>query len=135
MKNEKKVKVFLGGTCNLSLWREKLIPMIKVDYFNPVVKNWTPECQAEEIRQRKKCDFCLYVITPKMMGVYSIAEVVDDSNKKPKQTLFCVLENDGRDKFSAAQIKSLQQVKKMVEKNGAKCFESLLGISTFLNKQ
>ena len=39
----------------------------------------------EEIKQRAECDFCLYVITPKMTGVYSIAEVVDDSNKRPEQ--------------------------------------------------
>ena len=27
-------KVFLGGTCNGSTWREELIPMLKVPYFN-----------------------------------------------------------------------------------------------------
>ncbi len=26
-------KVFLGGTCNDSLWREKLIPMLSIDYI------------------------------------------------------------------------------------------------------
>jgi hypothetical protein len=38
-----KKKCFLGGTCNNSQWREALIPMLKIDYFNPVVKDWTPE--------------------------------------------------------------------------------------------
>ena len=52
---------------------------MKIDYFNPVVDDWTPECQDEEIRQRELCDYCLYTITPKMTDVYSIAEVVDDS--------------------------------------------------------
>jgi hypothetical protein len=37
--------VFLGGTCNNSKWRDILIPKLKVSYFNPVVENWTPECQ------------------------------------------------------------------------------------------
>jgi hypothetical protein len=32
----------------------------------------------EEIKQRAECDFCLYVITPKMTCVYSIAEVKDN---------------------------------------------------------
>jgi hypothetical protein len=45
-------KVFLGGTCNGSTWRDSLVKSLKIDYFNPVVKNWTPECQAEEIKQR-----------------------------------------------------------------------------------
>jgi len=64
-------KVFLGGTCNKSDWRDKLIPLLDIKFFNPVVEDWTPECQDEEIRQREECDFCLYVITPKMTGVYS----------------------------------------------------------------
>lgn len=83
-----KTKVFLGGTCNNSTWRDKLIPLLKIDYFNPVVDDWTPECQDEEIRQRESCDYCLYTITPKMTGVYSIAEVVDDSNKRPEKNYF-----------------------------------------------
>lgn len=38
--NQSKIpKVFLGGTCNGSIWREKLIPLLKIDYFNPVVAN------------------------------------------------------------------------------------------------
>ena len=31
-------KVFLGGTCNNSTWRDELIPQLKIDYFNPVVE-------------------------------------------------------------------------------------------------
>lgn len=127
-------KVFLGGTCNESTWRDKLIKKLKIDYFNPVVKDWTPECMKEELKQRSNCDFCLYVITPKMTGVYSIAEVVDDSNKRPKKTLFCVLEKDASNKFTAAQLKSLGQVSEMVKKNGGRVFSDLDSLSTFLNK-
>ena len=87
-------KVFLGGTCNESTWRDKLIKMLEIDYFNPVVDDWTEECYQEELRQREICDYCLYVITPRMTGVYSIAEVVDDSNKRPEKTIFCLLEYD-----------------------------------------
>ena len=41
------MKVYLGGTCNNSNWRNKLITILKVDYFNPVVEDWTPECMKE----------------------------------------------------------------------------------------
>ena len=34
------MKVFLGGTCNESKWRDDLIKLLKIDYFNPVVKDW-----------------------------------------------------------------------------------------------
>ena len=129
-----KTKVFLGGTCNNSTWRDKLIPLLKIDYFNPVVDDWTSECQDEEIRQRESCDYCLYTITPKMTGVYSIAEVVDDSNKRPEKTILCVLDEDNESSFSESQIKSLKQVKEMVKNNGANVFDSLEDIASFLNK-
>lgn len=129
-----KTKVFLGGTCNNSTWRDKLIPLLKIDYFNPVVDDWTPECQDEEIRQRELCDYCLYTITPKMTGVYSIAEVVDDSNKRSEKTILCVLDEDDENIFSETQIKSLKQVKEMVKNNGANVFDSLEDIASFLNK-
>ena len=69
----------MNGTCNESTWRDKLISLLKIDYFNPVVDDWTEECMIEERRQRVICDYVLYVITPLMTGVYSIAEVVDDN--------------------------------------------------------
>jgi len=126
-------KVFLGGTCNESKWRENLIKLLKINYYNPVVPDWTPECMAEEIKQRKLCDYCLFVITPKMTGVYSIAEVVDDSNKKPKQTILCVLKADQDKMFDIGQLKSLDSVGKMIEKNGGKFFKNLIDVANYLN--
>src|SRR6056297_2348399 len=111
-KNEK--KVFLGGTCADSTWRDDLIKKLDIDYFDPVVDDWTEEVQKEEIKQRETCDFCLYVLTPRMKGVYSIAEVVDDSNKRPEKTIFCYLKEDDGDKkdekikFDKFQLKSLK---------------------------
>ena len=126
-------KVFLGGTCNESTWRDKLIPILKIDYFNPVVDDWTEECYLEELRQREICDYCLYVITPKMTGVYSIAEVVDDSNKRPDKTIFCYLTDDGYLTFDNGQIKSLNKVAEMVERSGGKWFQSLESLAEYLN--
>lgn len=133
-KQKKQKKVFLGGTCNDSKWRKKLISLLDIDYFNPVVKNWNEEAMEEEIRQRKICDYLLYVITPKMSSVYSIAEVVDDSNKNPKKTIFCFLKTDGEAEFDEHQIKSLEQVGKMVEENGGVFYTSLKKIADFLNQ-
>lgn len=127
-------RVFLGGTCNGSNWRNKIISELKIDYFNPVVDDWTPECQAEEIKQRAECDFVLYLITPKMTGVYAIAEVVDDSNKQPEKTIFCFWAHDteGFD-FTSGQITSLKAVAKMVLKNGGKYFEKHKDAVKYLN--
>ena len=134
------MKVFLGGTCNESLWRKELIRLLEIDYFNPVVDDWTEECMAEEIRQRESCDYVLYVLTPLMTGVYAIAEAVDDSNKRPKKTLFCYLEKDMNSEgkfpvFSKGQLKSLGQVRNMIKKNGANVFGTLAQVATYLNKE
>lgn len=126
-------KVFLGGTVNRSTWRDSIIERLSIDYFNPVVENWTDEAYQRELHERKSSDFCLYVITPKMTGFYSIAEVVDDSNKRPERTIYCMMDNDDDAKFTPHQIKSLKAVGKMVEKNGAKWFKTLDEVVEFLN--
>lgn len=53
------------------------------------------------------------MITPRMTGVYSIAEVIDDSNKRPEKTIFCIqndINNKERLEFSKDQLKSLNKV-------------------------
>ena len=128
------IKVFLGGTCNESSWRDVLISMLNIDYFNPVVDDdWTSEQQQIEIYERSICDFCLYVVTPKMTGVYSIAEVVDDSNKKPFKTIFCFLLEDEGKRFDRGQIRSLNQVASLVSSNGAHVLKNLNQVADFLN--
>ena len=126
-------KVFLGGTCNNSIWREYIIKNLKIDYFDPVVPEWTDEAYQRELIERKTCDVCLYVVTPLMTGVYSIAEVVDDSNKRPDKTIFCFLLEDKGQVFSAKQLKSLQAVGKMVEGNGGRWLKSLDEVVGYLN--
>ena len=128
-------KVFLGGTCNGSTWRNRLIVQLDIEFFNPVVDDWTEDCMAEEIRQREICDFCLYCITPMMTGVYSIAEVVDDSNKRPEKIILVVLTSDGDKKFSEGQTRSLKSVSRMVHKNGAQVFTDLKSAAIYLNEK
>jgi hypothetical protein len=100
----KKSKVFLGGTCNDSTWRDELIPHLNVDYFNPVVEDWTPECkEVEEVEKNEKCDVHVYVITSQMIGVYSIAEAVESAANKDKILIFAVVEPG----FTELQVDSL----------------------------
>lgn len=127
-------KVYLGGTCNGSSWRARLIPLLtNVDYFDPVVEDWDEEAAQRELLERQNDDWLLYVITPLSDNVYGIAEVVDDSNKQPNRTLFCVLEDDGGKGYGAHQAKALMKVRQMVERNGARTFCSLEDVASFLN--
>ena len=127
------MKVFLGGTCNESTWRDRIITMFDIEYFNPVVSDWTPACMAEEVRQRESCDICLYVITPRMTGVYSIAEVVDDSNKRPEKTVFVRLREDEDEWFEDGPWKHLGAVAQMVEENGAAVCATLRDAADYMN--
>lgn len=134
--NNESNKIFLGGTCNESTWRDELIPKLEeidFDYFNPVVEDWTPECQDIEIYEKtNNCNIHLYVITNKMKGVFSIAETIESVFNKDKKTIFCVLDGFDGD-FPDYQIKSLDAVGRMVERNGGKYVTSLDDIIEILN--
>jgi len=108
-------KVFLGGTCAESTWREELIPLLQVNYYNPVVADWTPECQEVEIYQKDEvCGVHFYAISKEMTGVFSIAEVIESSMTKSKIVILQVLP----DGFSMVQLKSLKAVCSMVQRHG-----------------
>lgn len=129
-------KVFLGGTCANSKWRYKLIPMLNIDYFNPVVKNWTEECMKQERYEREHDDYVLYVLS-RAYSTYSIAEVVDDSNKRPEKTICCIfnekLPNSRMLALTKQELKHLNQVGEMVQRNGGKYFNSLKEVAKYLN--
>ena len=129
-----KCNVFLGGTCAHSDWRKQLMPILdsyNITYFNPVVSDWTSSCQVIEDWHKEHDDFNLFVITSEMKGVFSIAEVVDLSNKRPTTTIFCVL----RDGFTKGQLMSLDATIKLVKDNGAIVVDSIEDIASILNKK
>jgi len=107
--------------------------MLEINFFNPVVDDWTEDCMERERMERISCDFCLYAITPKMTGIYSVAEVVDDSNKWPKKTFLVLLRDDGKEHFSDGQWKSLGALAAMVNKNGGRVFDNLKEAAMFFN--
>ena len=109
-------RIFLGGTCNETTWCNDLISVLnQLDYFNPVVEDWTPECQAIEIDEKEnKCNIHFYCITSAMTGVFSIAEVVDSVHNKTKRTIMQVIPEG----FTKGQLKSLKAVVDLVNSRG-----------------
>ena len=136
--------VFLGGTCNKSTWRDQLIERYemltenedtRLNFYNPVVPNWTAECQEEEIYQKKNCDLQIFCITPKMSGVFSIAEMVDLSNKYPERLIVVFLPMDDDSMWSMSQWKSLMATRDLIEHNGCKnIYYSIYECADNLNK-
>ena len=126
------MKVFLGGTCNGSNWRDEIIDKLNIDYFNPVVENWDEESFSIELKEKESSDYFLFVLTPLMKGFYSVAEVVDYSNKYPSKTIFCILDNDKGESWSQFDKRSLSKTKDLVKANGAIVLDSLEEIVDFL---
>ena len=106
-----------------------ILDSYNITYFNPVVSDWTSSCQVIEDWHKEHDDFNLFVITSEMKGVFSIAEVVDLSNKRPTTTIFCVL----RDGFTKGQLKSLDATINLVRNNGAIVVDSIEDIASILN--
>lgn len=81
-KEDKPQRFFLGGTTAGTGWRDEIIPELKsrgLDYFDPRVPDWTEEARQKEEEEKEKCDTMLFLITPEMQGVFSIAEVINSS--------------------------------------------------------
>ena len=125
-------KVFLGGTCADTTWREELIEDLMVEYFNPVVDDWTEDCiKIENDEKENKCNIHLYVITKEMEGAYSIAEAVESVHNKDKKTIFWVISNG----FEKHQLKSFQAICELIKKHGGKAVlqNNMNGLAKVIN--
>ena len=114
------MKIFLGGSAPLSKedfnYRDLLIPFLDlngIDYFDPVVEDWTEDCIEIEEQQKEICDVHLFVISYNMKGVYSIAEAFD-SYIKGKRSILVVIE----EKFDKQQLKSLNATSNLFAEYG-----------------
>ena len=117
--------VFLGGTCNGSKWREKIIPMLSVKAFNPVVESWGLETQ--QIEQQAKADAIasLFVVTPKQTGLYAVAELTKAAITEPERTVVAFLDEDEGDTWSDYQKASNQAIADLVRDAGATVVDNL----------
>jgi hypothetical protein len=127
------MKVFLGGTVNGSSWRDAFKEKLIIDYFDPVVEDWNDAAYERELSERRFCDYVLYVLTPKMTGYYAVAEVVDDSYRRPDRTIYCYLPEDDGEKFSTHRIKEFEQLGKTVKENGGTWLRDIEEVISFLN--
>lgn len=71
-------RIFLGGTCQDwrgEQWRDSLIPELEgrgIDYFRP-----DRNMEQEIIEKNERCDSHLYVLTPAVKDLFSIAEIMN----------------------------------------------------------
>jgi hypothetical protein len=109
------MKVFLGGTCAGRNWRDELIPHLQVDYFNPVVSDWTKEAEENEYLEKQSSGIHLYVITSGLKGVFSIAEVMDSALTPGKISILHVVP----DGFDMKMLRSLEATVNLLKARGS----------------
>jgi hypothetical protein len=78
-KQQHEFEVFLGGSCNPTTWRyEQAIPYFQsrsISYYNPQVKNWTPDLVEIEYRVKELAGLLFFVIDHSTRSLAAIAEV------------------------------------------------------------
>lgn len=129
----KKQLVFLGGTCNESTWREKLIDGLKMAYFNPVVQDWKEDDKEKEDQIKNSADFNLFVFTPKHTGYFSFVEASLLAVKSSSRTILCVLQDDDGVTFEEDKKRSIDAIVAELDKEGIKTFNNLDDVRAYLN--
>lgn len=131
--------IFLGGTTNGSTWRDEFINILtsvnpKLKCFNPVVDDWTQECIYLENFVKSHAKYHVYVLTPRMRGVYSIAEMIDSVHDTSKKVVVYIhnidKDDDGNEFCWDPQIKnSITAVTNMVSEHGGYVAKSLIDVA------
>lgn len=130
---------FLGGTVNGSTWRDQLIQLLTVAYFNPVVANWTEEDAQRENQAKNIADLNLFVITPKQHGFYVLVELgiiaCESRNDPEMKVVVTFLNDDGGEVFTEHQQASNVQIRELLLKNPeVELFDNLEDTAKYLNK-
>jgi len=131
-----KLTVFLGGTCGSSTWREKLFTQLSdnIQAFNPVVPDWTPECQELEDYHKANDDVNLFVITPETNSSYSLFEIGVEATKRPKRTVVCFLDNENGTLFEGQQAKAVKKITEDLKNMGVSVYNNLEELANDLNR-
>lgn len=140
-----KYDVYLGGTCIKSPflwdWRMDFIRMLNdsVKYYDPFVRKWEenwPDVNKTEDNDNKRNEskYCVFVFTSDIIGVYSVAQAVEDSIKRENGTVLVAFV-DYREKFEKDThfIRSMKSALNLCESNGAIICESIQDMAKIIN--
>lgn len=125
--------IFLGGTCNQSTWRDQLTAPEGFQFFNPQLPagiEWEKHHQDAEDEAKKTATVQVYVITPEITGVFSIAELVAMAFTDPKHLVVGII-----GKYEPFMQKSMDAVARLVQEHGvyvARTIEDVQGELEFV---
>lgn len=117
--------VFLGGTCGNNNWRDKVIHDLEQEgisremLFNPVVADWTAECQAAEDQAKSTAPVVVYYLAspqdqdnPNSTSAYSMVEATMALYDDPRRAVV-VFDEEG---LSGHVLKVMRKVEKDLRK-------------------
>lgn len=113
------MRVFLGGTVEGYDWREYVMSELDqfgIEYFNPVVKNYTEQDRIKEDNEKEICDILLFTITNDIVGVYSIAEVTEYAVRRERTVIFCNMYQRNQSEDAIKMGRSLANTERLISK-------------------
>jgi Nucleoside 2-deoxyribosyltransferase like len=121
--------VGLFGTCGGSKWRDAVkdwLLLAGVDYFDPVVPNWTPECAAVEAEHLANDKVLIVAITGETESYGSLAETgwAMLSAHRNNQTAILVVEDCPGDPMSVPN-RARKLVRAHAVKAGVRIYDSI----------
>lgn len=75
---KEQLTIGLFGTCGESKWRNQFIEAydnLNINYFNPLIDNWTPERAEIEAEHLAKDQIILFPVTSETYGLGSLSEI------------------------------------------------------------
>lgn len=114
-------RVFLGGTNSEDNWKEKIIAALEkrgFEYYNP--EESEEDIETKNLIKDENCDSHLYVLTPELKGVYSIAEIINSSWEVREHNFgSCIVGIMGsKEEWGEEMWESLESMIKMIKKIG-----------------
>ena len=123
--------IFLGGTCNNSTWRDQLIAPEGFEFFNPQLPagvEWEKHHQDAEEAAKKNAAIQVYVITPEITGVFSIAEMVAMAFTNRERLVAGII-----GEFAPFMQKSMDAVARLLQEQGVYVARSMEDLQEELN--
>lgn len=110
-----------------------------VNYYDPFVRKWKDHQSdvnktENNDNKRKESKYCVFVFTSDIIGVYSVAQAVEDSIKRNNGTVLVAFV-DYRKKFDEDKhfIRSMHSALELCENNGAIICESIQDMAKIIN--
>jgi len=116
------MSVFLGGSCNPTMWRRKVaMPLLEsagVAYYNPQVDEWSEDLLIKEQQAKQEAAVLLFVIDRDTRALMSMLEATEFV-VAGRQVVLAVNnveegQHIGEDPVGAAELKDLNRARRFV---------------------